>query len=150
MAHGGDEDDIRVVRIHSDARDVARVFKMDVRPGFTGVHGLPHSIAIGDIAADAGFAGADINHVGIVGRDGDCADGADVSGVRQWRPVLAGVRCLPNAAGHRTEIINVGIARHTGDGEHASAALRANQSPPQWAPHVRLKRLGQRNNCSQQ
>ena len=65
VAERGDEDNVRICWMDDDRADVARVFQADVGPRFARVGGFVDPIAERDVAADAGFAGADVNDVGI-------------------------------------------------------------------------------------
>ncbi len=73
----GDEHDIGVFGMDDDVADVARFFEADVGPGLSSVGGFVNAVPEGDVAADAGFAGAGINHVGIRIGNGNRADGGD-------------------------------------------------------------------------
>src|ERR1700722_3258614 len=60
MAEGCDVDEVGVLRMDADARDRARIFKTDVFPSLASVGGLPHAVAMRDVAANRLFAAADI------------------------------------------------------------------------------------------
>src|SRR5206468_7787739 len=61
VAHRRDVDEIGIVRMDADARDVARVFEADVLPRLAGVRRLPHAIAVRDVSADRLLAGTDVD-----------------------------------------------------------------------------------------
>src|SRR6266853_2460554 len=65
MAERGDQNMVRIARIDPNSRDVLRLLQSDVLPGFAAVGGLVDSIAVGDVAAQAGLAGANVDHVRI-------------------------------------------------------------------------------------
>ena len=46
----------------------------DVRPGLAAIRRLVGAAALNDVAANVGLAGADVDDIGIRGRDGDRAD----------------------------------------------------------------------------
>jgi len=57
-----------------DLADVARVLQSNVVPSLAAVVRTIDAIAEGDVAANAGFTGADINYIGIGVGDRDAAD----------------------------------------------------------------------------
>src|SRR5256884_440965 len=77
VAERGDKYNIGIRRMNNDRTDVPGVFQADVSPGLPGVGGFVDTVSERDVAADAGFAGADIDDVGIRIRHGDGADGRD-------------------------------------------------------------------------
>src|SRR5581483_8141692 len=141
VAEGRDEDDVGIARVHDDAGDVARVVEADVRPGLTGVHGFIHPVAEGDVAANAGFAGADVDDVGIGRRHGNAADGRDRLLIEERNPGDAGVGGFPDAAGDRAEIIRVGIAGNAGDREDATATEWSDETPFHFLERVLVESL---------
>ena len=91
---------------------------------------LIHTVAVGDLTADIGLAGSDIDDVGIGGRDGYGADGADGNAlVADGIPRAAGVLSLPQASAHRAHVERVGLAGVAGDGEGAATAHGADVAP---------------------
>ena len=91
MTESGHKDDIGIVRIHDHLADRARILQADVLPGFTGVHRLPDAVTLRDVAANAGFAGSDINHVRVGDGDGDAADAGSAVVVKNRRPGVGAV-----------------------------------------------------------
>ena len=73
MAEGRDVDEVGVSRIDEDAPDLLRVAQADVRPGPPAVGGLVHPVALRDVGAHVGFAGADVDHLRVRGGEGQCA-----------------------------------------------------------------------------
>lgn len=60
---------------------------------------------MGDVATDAGFAHADVDDVGVGGRDGNGANGGALEeAVGDILPVYAAVDCFPDAAAGGAEI----------------------------------------------
>ena len=98
-------------------------------PGAAAVGRLPDAVAVGDVAADAGFAGADVDHAWIRGRDRDGAHRPERLLVGHRLPGGAAVGGLPHAAGDRAEIVGVGLAGNAGDRQHAPAAEGADEPP---------------------
>ena len=82
-----------------------------------------NAVAVGGITADGAFAGADVDDVGIGGRDGDGADGAEVDvAVGDGLPVVAAVDGFEYAAAGSAEVVDKGLTGDTADGVDASAA----------------------------
>ena len=130
VAEGCDEGDIGIRGMNDDLAYVTRVFQTDVSPGFAGVVRTIDAIAEGDVAANAGFAAASINHVGIGIGDGDAADrGGGGLLIEERIPGIAAVGGFPDAAGDRAEIVGVRLAGHTRNGQGAAAAERADEAP---------------------
>ena len=128
--------------MNDDVADVTSVFEADVGPGLSGVGGFVDAIAEGDVAADAGFAGAGVNHVGIRVGNGDGADGGDALLVEEWIPGDAAVGCFPDAAAHRAEIIGVRLAGNARDSDGAAAAEGSNEAPLHAAVGFGIDLLG--------
>ena len=93
------------------------------------VGGLVHSVAVGDVAAQAGFAGARIKDVVVRVGNRDGADRGNALLIEGRRPGHAAVGALEDAAGNRAEVIRVGIAGHAGDSEDAPAAKGSDLAP---------------------
>ena len=118
-----------VFRIDHQRADMLAVFQADVRPALAAVNGFVHSIAVGDIAANAGLAGAHIDHVGIRFRHRNGPHRRDAFLVEHRYPVIAAIGALPHSAGHRAKIISAGIAGDAGHRQHAPAAERPHHPP---------------------
>ena len=146
VAESGNVHEVGIFRMHEDARDVLRVFEADVRPGLSGVSGLVHAVAVGDVAADAGFAGANVDDVGVRRSDGDRADGHDGGLVRERRPRRAAVHGLPDAASDGAEVIRIRIACDAGHGKRAAAAEGSNLAPLHCFQRIFVERLRERAN----
>src|ERR1700733_11336909 len=129
VAERGDEDDVRVARVHQDASDLLRIAQADVAPGDAAIAGFVHAIANGNIGAHVCFAGADVDRLRVGGSDGDCADGGGRLGVENGTPGPAGVLRFPHAAVYCAEQVFVGLAGNTERGEHTAAAEWANHAP---------------------
>ncbi len=131
MAERGDKQQIGIVRIDDDARDLLRVAQPDVRPGLPCVVGLVHAVALRDVAAHVGFAGADVEDVRPRRRHGDRTDRADGLSVKDGLPRASRVECAPDSAVDRAEEKLVRLVRDAGDGEDAAGAERADAAPVQ-------------------
>src|ERR1700733_9779331 len=129
VAERGDEDDVRVARVHQDAADLLRIAQADVAPGDAAIGGFVHAIANGNIRAHVCFAGADVDRLRVGGSDGDCADGGGRLGVENGAPGPAGVFRFPHAAVYCAEQVFVGLAGNAERGEHTAAAEWADQAP---------------------
>ena len=71
---GRDVHDVRVGRVHDDARDGLRVGEAEMGEGAAGVGGFVDADARHRRAKDVGLAGADPQHVGVRWCDGEIAD----------------------------------------------------------------------------
>src|SRR5262249_37937778 len=76
VAERGAIDDVRVLGVNADGADMVGILKADVAPGVAGVDGLVDAVAVGGVAADAGFTHTGVNDVGVGIGDGDGTDGA--------------------------------------------------------------------------
>ena len=137
VAERRDEGAVGIARIDDHAADVPGVAQADRGPRAAGVDRAVHAGAVRDVAAQAGLAAADVDHVGIRRRDGDRADRRDVLLVEHRRPGRAAVAGLPHAAGGGAEVEGERIADHAGDRERAAAAVRADRSPGQAGEQLR-------------
>ena len=74
-------DQIGVLWMNANFADMAGLLQSNIRPSFTAIGGLIHPIAVRDIEADGGFAGAGIDNVGICvcHRDGTYRSGIEES-----------------------------------------------------------------------
>ena len=126
----------------ADLGDAVRVAEPDVLPGGAGVAAAVDAVAGQDVAADAGFAGADEDEVGVGFGHRDRADrGRGDLEVGDGVPVLAAVGGLPEAAAGGAEIGFEGAARYAGGGDGAAAAVGAQVAPPPVAPDTPSARL---------
>src|SRR5258708_33748724 len=105
------------------------IFQPDLFQRLAAVVGTVDAIAERDVAANAGFAGADINDVRIGFRDRDAADGGSGLLLEKRIPGNAAVGGFPNTAGNPAKIVSVRLTRHAGDGKRAASAKRAHKAP---------------------
>jgi len=129
MAFDGDEEAFGIIRIDDDRGDLLRVAQAEMRPGFSGVGGLVHAVADGEIRALQTFAAAHVDDVGIAGRDGDGADAPGGLIVKDGIPGVAKVVGFPDAAVDLGHVKDAGLLRDAGDGHGASAAEGADAAP---------------------
>src|SRR5205085_1461034 len=139
VAERGDEHDIRVSRVDDDGADVPAVPQTQVLPGLAGIERLVYAVAIGDVAARAGLAGADIDDVVIRVGDRDRSDRGDLLLVEDRLPGAPGVGALPDPTGHRTEIPGCRIPRHAAHRHHSAAAERPDLPPFHAAEALRTE-----------
>ncbi len=137
MPERRDKNDVRILRMHDDRADVAAVFQADIPPIAAAIDGLINAVAIGDIAAERGLAGAGVDRVVIARRDRDRADRRRGMLLVEHRlPVGAAVGRFPHAACDRAEIISVRLTRDAFDRDRASAAERSDLAPLHAAPEL--------------
>ena len=129
MAFDGDEEAFRIVRIDDDAGDLLRVAEAEMRPGLSRVGRFVHAVANSEVGTLQAFAAADINNVGIAGRNGDGADGAGGLVVENRVPSIAEVVGFPDATIDLRHIEDAGLLVDTGDGHGAAAAERSDAAP---------------------
>src|SRR5437899_1586925 len=144
MAEGSDEGDIRIRGMDDDGADVAGVLQADVVPSLAAVVRTIDAIAERDVAANAGFAAADVNHIGIGIGDSDGTDGRGSLLLKKGIPGVASIRGLPDAACDSAKIESVRLARHTGDGQRASATEGADEAPFHAAVGLGVNRIDRR------
>ena len=135
MPDRGDEDNVRVIRVHDERADMAGVFQSDVVPIAPAVDGFIDAIAVGDVAAQAGLAGARVDGVMIARRDGERSDrGSGVLLVEQRLPIGAAICRFPDSTSHATEVIGVRLARYSLDRDRPAAAMRSDLAPLHSTP----------------
>src|SRR5579864_4325190 len=121
------KDYVRIVGVDDDRADMLRVLQPEVLPRESTVGGFVHAITVGDVAANASLARADIDHIVIRARDIERADGTDRILVKEGLPVIAAIGRLPHSTSNRSEVVNIRLARNAFDSQHASSAKRSNQ-----------------------
>ena len=97
-ARGRDVHDVGIARVHHDARDVLGELEAHVAEGASAVFALIDAVAVGDAALVVVLAGADPDDGGVLGVDGDPADGVGAVVVEDGRPGGAVVGGRPDAA----------------------------------------------------
>ena len=127
----------------ADTANVLRRAQTGVRPGAAGISRFVDAIAIGDVEADFGLAGARVNHIVIGPCHCDGADGrAAEEAVGHVAPIDAAVDGLPDAAGAGTE-------SRTPSGSAGSPAT-ATTRPPRGGPmqrHFNASNISAAANC---
>ena len=123
------EDHVGVARIDLDAPDLLRVPEADEAPGGAAVDRLEDPLALGDVRAHVGLAGADVEHPRVRRRHRQRPDRAHRLLVEDRPPGAPGVDRLPDAAVDRPEVEVVRLARHPRHREHPAAAERPDEPP---------------------
>jgi len=142
-----DVDNVCIPRIDDDPADLTGVAQADVLPALAAVGGTVHSVAGGEVGANVGFSGADVNDFWIGGSDGNRSYRSNGWVVKDGCPGYAGIRSLPDAAVDCAEVKGVRIARDSSSGDGAASAEGTNEAPPEAAEKVRRDRLrAQRSN----
>src|SRR5262249_3298320 len=113
-----------------------------VLPGFAGVGGFVHAIALHDIAAQLGFAHAEVEDVGVGFGDGDGADAGAVDlAIGDGAPGEPAVGGLPESAADRAEVV---FERGGGGGgrDRSAAAIGADAAPGEIGENCGVDRSG--------
>ncbi len=85
---------------------------------------------MGDVAADGGLAGADIDHVGIRRRDGNGADrGGGEEAIGDVLPVGTAIGGLPDPSGTATKVEGGVLGWMTSDRHDPTTSMRPDQAP---------------------
>ena len=129
MAQSCDEHSVGVPGVNNDRADVLSVAQSNVLPGLSAIKRFEHSVAIGHIAADAGFAGPGVNDVVVGIGNGNRADRRGRFMVEKRFPVHPAIGRFPYPACYRAEEICVRFTRNTGYGQSASTTERADVAP---------------------
>ncbi len=119
-------------------RDASRPMCFHVRAA---VGRFVNAVAVGQVGAEIGFAGADIDDIRIRWRHGDRANRRDWLAVKNRLPGNTAVNGLPHPTAHAAEVINVWLAFNPAHGNGASATVRADHAPAQPVIKVRIKLL---------
>src|SRR5258708_16055063 len=98
MGEGRYQRDVRVLWINKDAPNVLRITQANVGPRFSAVGGFVNPIAVGEIGTQIGFAGTDIDNVGLRLTDCNRANQANGRPAENRPPRFPAVRRLPAAA----------------------------------------------------
>src|SRR5690242_7430180 len=130
VAEGGDVGDIRILGMDDDVANVACVGKAGVAPGSPAIAGLIDAIAVRDVAADGGLAGAGVDDIGIGVGDGEGAEGGGGEvAVGDILPEGAAAGSLPDAAGTTAKVEGALVCGMSGDGNDAATAMRTDAAP---------------------
>ena len=133
----GYEDGVRIARVDYDFRDVLGVGEADVLPGGAGIGALVNAVAIADGALRLVFAGAEPDDVGVLGVDGDAAEGVGTALIEDGLKGDAAVGGLPKAAGGGGDVPGVAILGIDGDiGDTAGALDAADVADFEGLEHV--------------
>ena len=131
LAERCDPDDVGIGGVDADLRDPVRLAEPHVRPRLAGIGALVDAIAGHDVAANARFAGANEDDVGIRLAHSHRAHARrrDLA-VGHRRPVLARIDRLPESAAHGTEIRFAFPPLHAGHRDRPATAIGADVAPP--------------------
>ncbi len=132
MTERGDEHDISVLRIDNHLADGAGIVQAYILPGLAAIDSFVDAIALGRVAANAAFTGADVNHVRVRGSDRNTADRRRRLFIEDRIPGHGSVGGLPHTATGRAEVINVGIAGNADRGKRSSAAKLVRPRDTSW------------------
>jgi len=139
MPERGDINHVGVRWIDANSRNRLGIAEPDMLPRLPGVHRFVHTIALHDVAAQFGFAHAQVDHVGVRFGDGHRAHRRALKlPVGHRFPRRASVRGLPQTTAHRAEIVFVGTRCAAGGGDRPSSAQRANAAPLECAEYRRI------------
>ena len=135
------ERDIGVGRMDDHLTDLPLLLP-HVRPRLAAVRRLVDAVAGGDVAADVGLAGTDVDDVRIGGRNGDRAGRGDRLVVEDRLPGRTAVHGFPDAAARGRGVVDRRIARDARDARHAPARGGANQPVLERLEFLRRGALG--------
>ena len=121
MAECRDIHHIRIFRVNGDASDMVRRFESHFLPGLPAIERFIHSVAPRRTLTVILLTRADPHDGGIGRRDLDVADRRDVFLVEDRFEGCSVVRGLPNSAGRRADIDDVGVVLDHGERVDAAA-----------------------------
>src|SRR6185437_3451171 len=110
-----------------------------MRPGLAGVGGFVDAVADGEIRAVQALAAANVNDVGIRGRDGNRADGAGGLVVKDRLPGPSVIVGLPHTAIANAYVKDAGLRGHAADSASASGTVGADVPPFEGGKQRRVK-----------
>src|SRR6185503_17813482 len=124
----GNVNEIGILRMNANARDLTRVFETDPFPRFSAIGRLVNAIAVRHVAANRRLAHTDIDHVRIRIGNGDRADraGAEHGVITDGFPVDAAVRRFPHTATGRAVVVNEWLRSYAGHCRRAPTAIWTN------------------------
>ena len=138
-----DPHDVRVVRVDANLADVASFAQTDVAPASPGVGTAIDAVAVGDINADGGLAGAGVDDVRVRRRYGQGSDrGGGEEAIGHGPPVCSGIGRFPDAAGDGAEIERAGVMPGAGYGNDPATPERSDAAPSEQPLEIELLSLG--------
>src|SRR5262249_18430234 len=105
-----DEHGVRILWIDQDASDLTCAVEPQMRPRLARVGGLVHPVAVGNLRAHVGFTAANIDDVGIRGRNAYGPNRSDWLRVKHRPPRASRVGILPRPAATGAEVEGVRLA----------------------------------------
>lgn len=112
---GGDIDDLGIARVNKNSLDVLGVFQAGAGPGLAGIGALVDAVAEADAAQGLVFAGAEPDDVGVLGINGDAAQGVGAALIKDRLEGKAVVLGFPKAAGGGGDVPNAVVLQIHGD-----------------------------------
>src|SRR6185437_13680036 len=138
-AHGGDNHDIRILRIDNDLWDPGGALEADVHPGLAGIRRLVHPVTVG-----AGrrtrhrVAASGVDYVGVRRSDLNRANAINLRHLVKYRiPRHTAAGRFPNPALRQANIKGSGLSDDAGDGRDTSAVIRTDVAPLQTRKQIR-------------
>ena len=112
MAKYRSEGDVGIGGVDDHRANVADLLP-DMLPGFASVGGFEAAHPGGGITPDVGFAGADINHIGVGWRHGDGTDGRDWLIIKNRLETDTAITRFPNSPRRGGRIVGEGVPWHS-------------------------------------
>ena len=128
LAFGRDVDEVRILGVDGDLRDIIALFQAGPGPGLSGVGGLPDAVAVGAGAGVHGLPCAEIEDVGIGRRDRQIAHAHVAVLVENGLERDSRVLGFPEAAAGRENVVGDGLA--AGHGEFGDPAREIDRTDP--------------------
>src|SRR3989440_2532423 len=138
------EYDIGVSRMDNDRANVARVAQTDMLPSLAGVERFVDTVAVCEVAARTGLAGAHIDDIVIGVGDCDGANGCDLLLVEHRLPGDTGIGALPYTAGQAAEIPRRMVALYPAHRDDSPAPERFDQTPLHATEQISIHLTGGR------
>ena len=118
--------------MNEQGTDGIRFFESHMFPGSSGIHAFVNTVPETDIATHFRFTHSCVKDIGVTGSDGNGSCRGTVKGrIADAEPCLTGIRGLPDAAAHGTEIVDIRLIGDTGYGQGPSAAPGTDVTPVQ-------------------
>ena len=129
MTHCRDVDQVGVLRMNPDARDVLAVGKAELHPAVAGIGGLPQAIARRDVATDRLFPEADVDHIRVPLGHRDRTYGATEEAIGDVFPACPPVYRLPHASPRCTHVIGFTVLGNARDGSRSTPTIGSDFAP---------------------
>ncbi len=137
----GDQDDVQIVRVHEDGRDLLRALEADVTPGASGIGGFIHSVAQ-PVEEGLYVACADVNHVGVRRCHLDGTDGRNgPNRIEDGKPRFSRAGRFPDAARRRAGVEHARLSNGARNGGDPPATEGADVAPNQCGQEMGIEGL---------